>query len=128
VTHHIHVFTRRRHQENRSLDPVTIEFLSEPAMSPRLKERMNVNVRRVRSGNSVKYIPSSLGSDGDLVSPTVPNRSDLLVLLLLFQEFQPLANRLGLGVDCSWEFLEVIVSFLVSSDQVSAVSSVLEMM
>jgi hypothetical protein len=55
-----------------------------------------------------------VGGDSDLVSPTVSNSSHLLVLLLLLEQFQPLASRLGLGVNSSWELGEVVVSLLVS--------------
>jgi hypothetical protein len=68
----------------------------------------------VRSSNSIKHIPSSLGSDCNLVSPTITNSSNLFEPLLLLQELEPLSNGLGLGVDCSWEFLKELGSFLVT--------------
>jgi hypothetical protein len=55
-----------------------------------------------------------VGSDANLVSPTITNSSNLLVLFLLLEQFQPFTSGFSLSVDSSWESGKVGFSLLVS--------------
>jgi len=68
----------------------------------------------VRTSDSVKDLSRCVVGNSDLPSPAVSNSSDLLVLLLLLEQSQPLANGFGLSVDSSRESSKEIASLFVS--------------
>lgn len=73
------------------------------------------------SSNSIKQPLTTFGSYRHLVSPTISDDPQFLDLLLGLEQLGPLASRFRLCVDGSWEFREIVCTFLVSSNNGSSV-------